>query len=102
MWSGEAATRISVPDRLRFLRMAPIVIYTRRECGLCHEATDAIAPIAKRRGVSVELVDVDRDAELVRLYGNEVPVVFVNGRKAFKFRVDVAKLESLLERGTEA
>jgi glutaredoxin len=79
---------------------APIVIYTRRECGLCHEAADVIAPVAKRRGVAVELVDVDRDAELVRLYGEEVPVVFVNGRKAFKYRVDTVKLEALLERGS--
>ena len=57
-----------------------------------------IAPIARQRGIPVELVDVDRDAELVRLYGNEVPVVFVNGRKAFKYRVDPAKLDALLER----
>ena len=76
----------------------PIVIYTRRECGLCHEAADVIAPIARQRGVPVELVDVDRDAELVRLYGDEVPVVFVNGRKAFKYRVDPVKLDALLER----
>lgn len=75
------------------------MIYTRRECGLCHEAADLIAPIAKRHGVAVELVDVDRDAELVRLYGDEVPVVFVNGRKAFKYHVDAAKLADLLERG---
>jgi len=82
--------------------MASIVIYTRRECGLCHGAIEAIAPIAEQRGLAVELVDVDRDAELVRLYGNEVPVIFVNGRKAFKYRVDLAKLEALLERGADA
>lgn len=78
---------------------APIVIYTRRECGLCEEAKDAIAPIARKRGLAIELVDVDRDPELVKLYGEEVPVVFVNGRKAFKYHVDTTKLESLLERG---
>jgi glutaredoxin len=78
---------------------APIVIYTRRECCLCDDAKDAIAPIAKRRGVAVELVDVDRDAELVLLYGDQVPVVFVNGRKAFKYRVDTGKLDELLQRG---
>lgn len=77
---------------------APIVIYTRRECGLCEEAKEAIEPIAKRRGVSVELVDVDRDPALRALYDTEVPVVFVHGRKAFKYRVDTAKLESLLDR----
>lgn len=78
--------------------MASIVIYTRRECGLCDEAKHAIAPIAKRLGLNIELIDVDSDPELMKLYGLEVPVVFVNGRKAFKYRVDTAKLESLLAR----
>lgn len=77
---------------------APIVIYTRRECGLCDEAKEAILPIARRRNLGVELVDVDRDPELRERYGLEVPVVMVHGRKAFKYRVDPAKLESLLDR----
>lgn len=80
---------------------APIVIYTRRECGLCDEAKEAVAPVANRRGVAVELVDIDRDPALRALYDTEVPVVFVHGRKAFKYRVDTAKLESLLDRHRE-
>lgn len=80
----------------------PIVIYSRKQCHLCDEAKAAIAPAAARRGLAIEVVDVDSDPSLAAKYGLEVPVVFVNGRKAFKYRVDVAKLESLLERGEEA
>ena len=33
-------------------------------------------------------IDVDSDAEIRRHYTDEVPVVFINGRKAFKYRMD--------------
>jgi hypothetical protein len=33
-------------------------------------------------------VDVDSNAETRRLYNDEVPVVFINGHKAFKYRMD--------------
>lgn len=75
-----------------------IVIYTRRECGLCDEAKDLVAPIAARRGLALELIDVDRDPLLAERFGLEVPVVFVHGRKAFKYRVDTGRLETLLDR----
>lgn len=78
--------------------MAGIVIYSRVECHLCDEAKAAIEPIAARRGIPIEVVDVDTSQELKDLYGLEVPVVFVNGRKAFKYRVDTRRLEELLDR----
>jgi hypothetical protein len=33
-------------------------------------------------------IDVDSDAKIRRQYTDEVPVVFINGRKAFKYRMD--------------
>ncbi len=37
-------------------------------------------------------IDVDSDPGLESLYGAEVPVLLVNGRKAFKYRVAHAEL----------
>ena len=39
-------------------------------------------------GFKWQEVDVDSDEKLRRLYTDEVPVVFINGRKAFKYRMD--------------
>jgi glutaredoxin len=78
----------------------PILIYSRKQCHLCDEAKAVVEPIARARGLGVEIVDVDSDPKLTELYGLEVPVVFVGGRKAFKYRVDAKKLESLLERAS--
>jgi hypothetical protein len=41
---------------------------------------------------------VDSDRELVRLYGEEVPVVLIDGRKTFKLRVAPAALRAALDR----
>lgn len=76
-----------------------IQIYTRKDCHLCHVAEEVVAPIAADEGVSVELIDVDSDPALAAEFGEEVPVVFVGGRKAFKYRVDdTARLRDLIRR----
>jgi len=55
---------------------------------------------AVRRDWPVELVevDVDDDPALVAAYGAEVPVLAVNGRKAFSTCVDPAALRARLAR----
>ena len=51
-------------------------------------------------GLSVEIVetDVDTSPDLRERFGHEVPVVLVDGRKAFKFRVDPERLRRRIER----
>jgi hypothetical protein len=46
----------------------------------------------------LEEVDVDGDPALVAAYGEEVPVLLVNGRKAFKYRVTPTELRARLAR----
>lgn len=76
----------------------PIVVYTRDPCHLCDEAEATIREVAEDEGVPVdiELVDVDADEELREKYGERVPYVYVDGRPAFKFRVDPAELREKL------
>ena len=42
-------------------------------------------------------VDVDRDPELKRLYGGQVPVGYLGETKVFKFHLDVQRLRRLLD-----
>jgi len=44
----------------------------------------------------LEIRDVDDDADLHRLYDESVPVLLVNGRKAFKYRVTADALRKRL------
>lgn len=51
------------------------------------------------RSVPLELfvVDIDTDEDLRRLYDWEVPVLEIDGRKAFKYRVGARDLRKRLE-----
>ena len=65
-----------------------VVVYSRKGCHLCEIVKESIAKLQKRGGFTWREIDVDSDAEIRRLYTDEVPVVFINGRKAFKYRMD--------------
>jgi glutaredoxin len=75
-----------------------LTIYSRAGCHLCEEMERAVDQAAAGLDAGVEVVDVDGDADLARAYGLEVPVLFVNGRKAAKYRVDPRRLRERLQR----
>ena len=78
--------------------MVRVTLYSRHDCHLCHEMRAVVAAVGRELPLQVEDVDVDGDPALATAYGDEVPVLFVNGRKAFKYRVDAAALRARLRR----
>jgi len=77
-----------------------LTLYSRRDCCLCEEMKTAIAQVAASVLFEMEEVDIDRSAELVRRFGDQVPVLFIDGRKAFKYRLTAAELTRKLQRQT--
>ena len=75
-----------------------IEIYSRPGCHLCDEAKTVIERLQRRYPFACRVVDIDEDPALERTYGTEIPVVFINGHKAFKYRVDEAELEKKVKR----
>jgi Glutaredoxin-like domain (DUF836) len=75
-----------------------ITLYGRPDCHLCDDMRTVVDAVARDIPMMVEEVDVDTDPALVRAYGAEVPVLCVNGRKAFKYRVDASALRARLAR----
>ena len=65
-----------------------VIVYSRKGCHLCEIVKESLVKLHRRGGFVWREVDMDSDAELCRLYNDEVPVVFINGRKAFKYRMD--------------
>jgi glutaredoxin len=65
-----------------------VIVYSRKGCHLCEIVKESLVKLHKRGGFDWREVDVDSDAELRRQYNDQVPVVFINGSKAFKYRMD--------------
>lgn len=75
-----------------------LLLYTRRDCCLCDQMKEIVRQSAKRYLLTVQEIDVDGSPELKEKYGNEVPVLFVNGKKAFKYRLTFRALETMLKK----
>ena len=66
-----------------------VTLYTRAGCHLCDDAKEVIVAARGRAEFDYEERDIDADPELRRLYNEEVPVIAIDGRKAFKYRLDM-------------
>jgi glutaredoxin len=78
-----------------------VVLYGRAGCHLCDDARDVVAAVAAESATGWEEVDVDAAAAhdggaLRREYGEEVPVVTVDGVPRGFYRIDPDRLRRAL------
>lgn len=65
-----------------------VVVYSRKGCHLCEVVKESLSKLERRGGFNWREIDVDTDVELRRQFNDDVPVVFIDGRKAFKYHMD--------------
>ena len=69
-----------------------VTLYTRAGCCLCDDAKQVITAASHHADFDYTEIDIDSDPDLVRLYDHEVPVITIDRRKAFKYRVNMNEL----------
>lgn len=77
-----------------------VILYTRKGCHLCEVVKESLERLARRTAFTWREVDIDQEEELRQKYTDEVPVVFIHGRKAFKYKMDEAEFLRKLERSS--
>jgi glutaredoxin len=68
--------------------MHDVVVYSRKGCHLCDTVKLTLAQVQGEADFQWREVDIDADPQLHSKYNDEVPVVFIDGRKAFKYHMD--------------
>ena len=76
-----------------------VVLYWAPGCHLCDPAKEVARAVCGRAGASLREVDITGQPDLEARYRTSIPVVEIDGRRAFKFFVDEAALEERLLRG---
>jgi glutaredoxin len=81
-----------------------VELFSRPGCHLCEEAKKVLMAAAGRHAFELIERNVEDKEEWEFQFGQEIPVVLVNGRKAFKYRIPPGELERYFhrERSTEA
>jgi len=75
-----------------------VEVYGKRDCGLCDELKATLLRLRREIAFDLREIDIESTPTLYETYGERIPLVFINGRLAFKFRVDEATLRRRLAR----
>jgi Glutaredoxin-like domain (DUF836) len=78
-----------------------LTIYWRPGCHLCDEMKNVCSTVVTGMPagtIAVEYIDISTDPTLDGLYGEEIPVLLIDGRKTAKYRITANELKRRLER----
>ncbi len=75
-----------------------VEIYSKSDCHLCDEAKSVLSKVKQEIPFDFFEVDITSNRELFTEYKEQIPVVFICGKKAFKFRVNEKELRRKLLR----
>jgi glutaredoxin len=64
-----------------------LTLYSRPGCHLCEEMRREVEDLLGDLPHEWDVVDVDRDPDLARRYGESIPILFVNGHLFAKIRL---------------
>ena len=78
-----------------------VVIYSRPGCHLCEEAKKVIEASGYRGEYTLEEINIESDAELLRRYRYDIPVITINGEEAFRHRLTANEFRQKLEQSAE-
>jgi glutaredoxin len=73
-----------------------VVVYGKPGCHLCEDAERLVAAICDESGEQWRSVDISGDEALMRAYGEQIPVTFVDGAQHDFWRVDPQRLRAAL------
>ena len=78
--------------------MTVVTVYSRKNCHLCDSAIESLETVKSELNFEIEKIYIDGDAELTTKYGEEVPVIHIDGKHHDIFRVDLERFRSSLEK----
>jgi len=73
-------------------------LYSKPGCHLCDELRALCERLSDEFLLQVTEINIETDPVLEERYGQDIPVLFIDGRKAVKFRTAEAELRRKLRR----
>lgn len=75
---------------------AHVIVYSKPGCHLCDEAKEVIKRARCDDAFELEEINIQTSRELTLKYQFDIPVVTIDGREAFRHRVDAESFRRLV------
>ena len=73
-----------------------VLLYSKPGCHLCDDARTVVERVCAESGTWYDEVDITSDPALMKKYGEQIPVTFVDGAQHDFWRVDENRLRAVL------
>ena len=74
-----------------------VKFYTKEGCHLCEAALNTIEQASEKVDFLFSFIDIAQDDTLMMKFDRHIPVIEIDGKIAFKHKVDEKKLISILK-----
>jgi glutaredoxin len=74
-----------------------ITVYSKPGCHLCDRAKEVLNRCRQRVVFEIEVVDISQNLELLKRYGQDIPVILLDGQEIARHFVRERKLLELLK-----
>ncbi len=78
--------------------MITIEIMTKSGCCLCDDAREIIEQVIVGIPAEIKMTDIASDPELLERYKEKIPVVLINGKESFVYKVHPITLRKKLDK----
>ena len=68
--------------------MTKVLLYKKDNCHLCDEAETILERLRKEKKFFLERILIEDNTDMFERFGNKVPVVLINDRIVFEFKLD--------------
>ncbi|MCH8931881.1 MAG: glutaredoxin family protein [Nitrospinae bacterium] len=82
--------------------MITIEVMTKKDCSLCDDAKEIIEQVIAELPAELKMTDIESDLELFERYKEKIPVVLINGKESFLYKVHPITLRKKLDKLLEA
>jgi len=73
-----------------------IIIYSKPDCCLCDVAKQKLHRLQELHQFDMREVNILEDPAAYKKFKEEIPVIFINGKKAFKYHLDEERFVRIL------
>ena len=74
-----------------------IEILTKKDCALCDDAKEVVERVLPDFPARLKMIDIESNSDLLEKFKEKIPVVRINGKETFVYKVHEITLRKKLE-----
>lgn len=80
--------------------MINVTIYSKKDCHLCDIAKETLLGLQQEFLFSLTEIDIEKDRQAYEKYKYLIPVIEIDGKEVFNYRINENELKKLLRLGS--